>query len=69
MTEILALVAAGTVVHPTMQAMQRLFGRTDIAWVPIRDLPPGECGLIWLTANLNGRIRAFVDVALSSPQG
>jgi DNA-binding transcriptional LysR family regulator len=62
-TEAFALVAAGQVVHPTAAAMSRLFGRKDIAWIPIHDMAPLNLGLMWLTANTNARILAFAHGA------
>lgn len=37
--------------------------RSDIALVPIRDLPALLVGLIWCTAHENGRIRTIAEVA------
>jgi DNA-binding transcriptional LysR family regulator len=63
MTETLSLVAAGSLVHPTTEGVQRLFARRDIAWIPIVDLPPVELGLHWLADNANPCLRAFADIA------
>ena len=60
--ETFALVASGRVVHPTVTPLP-LAQRSDIALVPIRDLPALVIGLIWCTAHENARIRAIAEVA------
>jgi DNA-binding transcriptional LysR family regulator len=60
--EIIAHVARGEIVHPTMAGVS-LFGRDDIVLVPIEDLPPLPVGLIWSTARENAKIRALGEVA------
>jgi DNA-binding transcriptional LysR family regulator len=60
--ETFALVASGRVVHPTVTPLP-LAPRSDVALVPIRDLPALSCGLIWCTAHENARIRAIAEVA------
>lgn len=63
MSEIFALVAAGLIVHPTIDSMRRLWPRTDIVWLPIDDLPPAELGLVWRRGDENGRIRELARYA------
>jgi len=60
--ETLALVAAGSVVHPTVASLS-LARRSDVTLVPITDLPSLPLGLIWCTAHENARIRALAAVA------
>jgi DNA-binding transcriptional LysR family regulator len=60
--ETFALVASGRVVHPTVTPLP-LAQRSDIALVPIGDLPALPLGLIWCTAHENARIRAIAEVA------
>jgi DNA-binding transcriptional LysR family regulator len=67
-TEVLMHVAAGRVVHPTVDVLAAQFPRRDIAYVPIRDLPAIDLGLIWLTANDNPRIRALSSLASGPPR-
>lgn len=62
--ETFALVASGRVVHPTVTPLP-LAQRSDIALVPIRDLPALPLGLIWCTAHENARIRAIAEVAVT----
>jgi hypothetical protein len=59
-----ALVARGQIVHPTASGLP-MFGRPDIALVPIEDLPPLPLGLIWCTAHENARIKALAEIARS----
>ncbi len=61
--EIFALVARGKIVHPTVKAMESLYPRSGVVFVPIHDMAPLPLGLIWVTANENARIRAFAEVA------
>jgi DNA-binding transcriptional LysR family regulator len=66
MAEILAAVARGQIVHPTVSSIAaHVHGRDDIVLVPIRDLPPMPLGLIWCTARENSRIRTMATVAAS----
>lgn len=62
LTQSLAEIALGRVVHPTMQGVVQL-ERHDIVLVPIHDLPPLPLGLIWRTATANARIRALAEMA------
>lgn len=61
-TGMLAEVALGRIVHPTMRGVVH-FERDDIVLVPIRDLAPTPLGLIWRTAVEDARIRAVAEVA------
>jgi DNA-binding transcriptional LysR family regulator len=60
--EILSLVARGRIVHPTSSAVP-IFDRSDVALIPIRDLPPLPLGLVWCTSRENPRIRALNQTA------
>jgi len=62
--ELVALVARGRIVHPTATGIP-MFGRDDIALVPISDLPPLPLGLIWCTAHDNARIQALAETVRS----
>ncbi|MGH2805457.1 MAG: substrate-binding domain-containing protein, partial [Thermoleophilaceae bacterium] len=62
--EILAAVARGELVHPTVPSLQDYYGRPGVAYVPFSDAPPSESGLVWRTASsAHPAIRAFVRVA------
>lgn len=65
--EIATLVARGLIVHPTVASMAARLARDDTVLIPIADLPPLALGLIWCTAQENGRIRALAQVARSLP--
>lgn len=45
--ELLALVAAGQGVAPMVASVPRYYGRPDLAFVPIRDMPPSAVALVW----------------------
>jgi DNA-binding transcriptional LysR family regulator len=62
--ELISLVARGRIVHPTGAGILPT-RRTDIAQIPISDLPPLPMGLIWCTAHENARIRALAATATS----
>jgi DNA-binding transcriptional LysR family regulator len=62
-TEALMHVAAGAIVHPTVDVLAAHFPRADVSYVPIRDLPPIELGLIWLTANESRRVQVLAELA------
>jgi DNA-binding transcriptional LysR family regulator len=62
--EIFALVALGTIVHPTAESISTLYGEHDIRFVPIHDLPDLALGLIWVSSHENARIRAFAQTAM-----
>jgi DNA-binding transcriptional LysR family regulator len=64
--ETLALVASGQIVHPTVAGLP-LAQRSDIALLPIGDLPPLRLGLIWCTTHENARIGALAHVAATLP--
>lgn len=60
--EALALVAAGRAMVPGDGQLQVLYGRPDIRFVKVPDLPPIEQGLAWRTEDDgNGLVRAFAD--------
>jgi DNA-binding transcriptional LysR family regulator len=66
MAEILAAIARGQIVHPTVSSITaHIQGRDDIVVVPISDLPPMPLGLIWCTTRENAHIRAIAATAAS----
>jgi hypothetical protein len=64
LTEVIAQIALGTIVHPTMASIT-VFARDDIVLVPINDLPPMPLGPIWLAPNERPVIRALAACQLS----
>ena len=62
--ELVALVAQGRIVHPTVAGIP-MFARDDICLVPISDMPPLPLGLIWCTAHHNARIQALAETVQS----
>jgi DNA-binding transcriptional LysR family regulator len=56
-------VALGIQVHPTVRSFLDHHTHPGVTSVPIRDLPPSETGLVWLTANRSAKIEAFVRAA------
>ncbi|WP_067568106.1 LysR family transcriptional regulator [Nocardia acidivorans] len=63
--EALALVGFGQGVLPIGAHAQRYHARPDLTYLPLRDTPPLEWGLVWSAEHTTARIRAFVDAALS----
>jgi DNA-binding transcriptional LysR family regulator len=59
----LLLVAAGKLVHPTVASFLDYYVHEGVVAVALRDLPPSETGLVWLTENRSPKIAAFVRAA------
>jgi DNA-binding transcriptional LysR family regulator len=62
-TQMLAMVARNEVVHPTISSFPDHFRHPDVTFVPIRDMPPMNSGLIWRAAGQSAAIRAFAQAA------
>lgn len=71
--EAMMRVAVGAQVHPTVPSWLAFHGQPGIVAVPIRDLPPTETALVWLTAKTSAKLAALADVAddvlASAPTG
>jgi DNA-binding transcriptional LysR family regulator len=61
--ETLMRIALGLQVHPTVPSFLDYYTHPGVTSVPIRDLPPSETGLAWLSANQSPKIHAFVRAA------
>lgn len=59
--EVPALVASGRGVSPAAFRAARYHARPGIAFVPLRDAPPLEYGLIWPRDRCSARVRAFIE--------
>ncbi|MET9673192.1 LysR family transcriptional regulator [Streptomyces sp. NPDC006482] len=59
--EVLSHVSAGRGVAPGAALGARYHPRPGIAYVPLRDAPPVEYGLVWPTAADTALLRAFVE--------
>ncbi|MGW3149528.1 LysR family transcriptional regulator [Streptomyces sp. NPDC001177] len=57
----LALVGAGEGTLPMRLAATRFYLRPDVVYVPMPNLPRDRWGLVWRTADENGRVRAFAE--------
>ncbi|WP_432156538.1 LysR family transcriptional regulator [Streptomyces sp. bgisy153] len=68
-SEMLTLVALGRGVLPVGEHSRRYYPRPDIVYVPVRDAPPIERGLIWAPGNATERVRAFVRAASDAARG
>jgi DNA-binding transcriptional LysR family regulator len=62
-SELVYLLAAGKVVHPTVRSFANLCGHPDIVYIPITDLPPMRSALVWRQGPLPRRARDFLAVA------
>ncbi|MGW4700272.1 LysR family transcriptional regulator [Streptomyces sp. NPDC004285] len=58
--EVLSHVTAGRGASPGAARGARYHPRAGIAYVPLRDVPPLEYGLVWPTASDSALLRAFV---------
>ncbi|GIJ55703.1 LysR family transcriptional regulator [Virgisporangium aurantiacum] len=63
--EMLTQVAAGRCLNPMGEHCSRYYSHPGVVFVPIHDAPPTEWALVWRTASLSRRARAFVEVAES----
>jgi DNA-binding transcriptional LysR family regulator len=61
--DMLMSIATGKQVHPTVPSFLEHHAHPAITSVPIRDLPPSETALVWLTANYAPKIAAFTHIA------
>lgn len=64
--EVLSHVSAGRGVTPGAALGARYHPRPGIAYVPLRDAPPIEYGLVWPTAADSALLRAFVEAVGTS---
>ncbi|WP_246258170.1 LysR family transcriptional regulator [Amycolatopsis anabasis] len=67
--ELFAAISASEGVCPVAAHAADYFARPNIVYVPIRDAPPAEWGLVWRTAGETGRLRAFVEAAREFARG
>ncbi len=64
MADILAAVARGELIHPTVFSLRDYYGRPGVTYVPFHDAPPSESGLVWRAVmSSEPLITAFVTVA------
>ncbi|MEU6449957.1 LysR family transcriptional regulator [Streptomyces sp. NPDC046979] len=64
--EVLALVGAGKGVSPTSARAADYYSRPDVAYVPFRDAPPVEYGLLWPATGNTPKVRAFVRTVVET---
>jgi DNA-binding transcriptional LysR family regulator len=62
-TQLLAMVARGEIVHPTISTFPDHFRHPNVTFVPIRDLPPMKAGLLWRAAGQTAGILSFAQAA------
>jgi DNA-binding transcriptional LysR family regulator len=60
----LMLVAAGELVHPTVASFLRYYVHDGVVAIPIRDLPPSETALVWLSCDRHPKVAAFARTAV-----
>ncbi|WP_433190929.1 LysR family transcriptional regulator [Actinoallomurus sp. CA-150999] len=65
--EVLSLVATGRGVSPAALRAAQYNGRPGIVFVPFRDAPPIEYGLIWPRSGHTARVRAFAEILRQIP--
>lgn len=61
--ELLMRVALGEQVHPTVRLMVEYLGNPGVTAVLIRDLPPSQTALAWLSSNSSPKVEAFARAA------
>jgi DNA-binding transcriptional LysR family regulator len=62
-TQLLAMVARNEIVHPTISSFPDHFRHPRVTFVPIRDMPPMNAGLVWRAPRETAAIRAFAQAA------
>ena len=62
-SELVTMIARGTLVHPTVPSVGEHVAHPDIRYVPISDLPEWETALVWRRRRPSRRLRAFIAVA------
>jgi DNA-binding transcriptional LysR family regulator len=62
-TQMLAMVARNELVHPTISSFPDHFRHPGVTFVPIRDMPSMNSGLVWRAAQQSAAIRAFAQAA------
>jgi DNA-binding transcriptional LysR family regulator len=61
--EVLALVARGEVVHPTVASLTRYYTHPGVTTIPLRGLPPARTALVRATDRESAAVRAFLELA------
>jgi hypothetical protein len=61
--EIVMLVAAGQLVHPTVASFLDCYSDESVVAVPADGLPPSRTALVWLSGNRSPSVQAFAQVA------
>jgi DNA-binding transcriptional LysR family regulator len=64
-----ALVARGTIVHPTVASFADYYGHPGVVHVPISDMPPAKTGLVWRRRLSDPMLRDFVRIARAAIRG
>lgn len=62
-TQLLAMVARGEIVHPTISSFPDHYRHPGVTFLPIRDMPPMKAALVWRAAGQTAAIRAFAQSA------
>jgi hypothetical protein len=57
------MVARDDVVHPTISSFPDHYRHPGVTFVPIRDMPPMNAGLIWRATGHTAAVRAFAQAA------
>jgi DNA-binding transcriptional LysR family regulator len=61
-TELVAMVARGEIVHPTSSSLLDYAGHPEVVLVPIEDMPPSQTALVWRASSADVRIAALAAV-------
>lgn len=61
--EVLALVARGEVVHPTVASLTRYYTHPGVTMIPLRGLPQARTALVRATDRDTAAVRAFLELA------
>jgi DNA-binding transcriptional LysR family regulator len=68
-SDLVARIAIGEIVHPTIPSFAQYFGHAAMVMVPLTGLPPLRSALFWNPATHNARIDALVQAASEALDG
>ncbi len=58
--EVVALIARGKIVHPTVPSFADYLGHPNVVYIPVTDLKPSRTALVWPRGSTDPRLREFI---------
>jgi hypothetical protein len=69
LSDLVILIARGKVVQPTVAAAAPRFAHSNVACIPISDMPPASTALAWRRRASDPRLHALINIARELEQG